>query len=85
MELNMPGCLTWERDIYACDACEDAISGTTGGITVQGRLETVEEDGTAVVRVGGAVLLLDTEGTAVPGVLRVRVTAAIVELYDTVV
>jgi hypothetical protein len=48
-------------------------------------LETVEEDGTAVVRVGGAVLLLDTEGTAVPGVLRVRVTAAIVELYDTVV
>lgn len=75
--------LVWGTDIVATPPAPPGIAQGPAGITLDGTLESIEDDGAATLRLGPSLVLLDTEGTAPPAGTPVRVQVGEMMLADT--
>lgn len=75
--------LAWGTEIVASDTATSRIAREQSGIELRGTLESIDADGAGALRLGSALVPIETEGTpAKPGtpvhirVSRIELTAA---------
>jgi hypothetical protein len=75
--------LIWGTDIVAMPPAPPRIAHGPTGITLDATLESIEDDGTATLRLGPSLVLIETEGAAPPAGTPVRVQIGEMQLADT--
>lgn len=82
VELAVERCLVWGVDLARRAPGPDRLIGDDHGLALDGSLEAMDDDGVATLRLGPALLLVETEGepAAVGSPVRARVDD--VRLYD---
>lgn len=75
--------MIWGVNIFVCDVPEYRVDSQDDMLILQGKLELIEADGVAVLRMGESVLLLQTKGGTPEAGSFVRVLANRVTLFDT--
>jgi hypothetical protein len=77
VELDVEGKLIWGQNIRECQTAKYAIDNEDGKLILQGKIEYVDEDGIAALRIGDSLVTLEIVGDAVPAGLFVRVLAEV--------
>jgi hypothetical protein len=62
VELEIPEILVWGKDIKKAKVTSYNIMSKNGISYFVGKLESADEDGCSVVRIGDSIVLLETEG-----------------------
>jgi len=82
VELALDRCLVWGVDLAARAPGPDRVVGDEQGLALDGSLEAMDDDGVATLRIGPALLLVETEGDAPAVGSPVRARVDDVRLYD---
>jgi uncharacterized Zn-binding protein involved in type VI secretion len=83
VEIEISQTLRWGNDIAASQGDPAMGHDDSGKVFIVGQLEEVYDDGVVVVRVGDAVVQVETEGDAPARGTTVRVLVDQLELWDT--
>ena len=75
--------LVWGDNINMIPDTEDKITMSGEHVIIRGHLENYEDDGFSCVRLGKALLMLETEGQAPPIGSSVQLRVQSLTLYDT--
>jgi len=83
VELAIGDTLAWGATIKEADFTTFSIGQEGDVFVLQGKLESVDADGEAAIRLGPSITLVTTIGTALSPGTFVRIRAKSVELYDS--
>ena len=61
-EIEVPGVLIWEKDINKSDKINIIEELENGKVGLCGILESIEDDGYAVIRIGDSIVAIETQG-----------------------
>lgn len=82
VEFEIPDTLVWQKDVIASERLEDTIGMENDIFYLIGSLESAEEDGYTVIRLGESIVSLDIEGNSLQVGTFVKVKADNLFLYD---
>jgi hypothetical protein len=66
VELSAGSPLTWGKDIRPAPSESPRLESNDGGVIIHATLESREDDGFTVLRLGSGILMLETNGDAPP-------------------
>jgi hypothetical protein len=83
VELSAGSPLTWGKDIRPAPGEAPRLEPNEGGVTVYATLESREDDGFTVLRLGPGILMVETDGDGPPAGTIVRADIQKLTLSDT--
>ena len=63
VEIAINNCLVWGDDIIVTEPVPHRIAQSEIGITLDATLESIDSDGSAVLRLGATLVLIQTDGS----------------------
>jgi hypothetical protein len=66
VEIAINNCLVWGDDIIVTEFLPHRITQSEAGIALEATIESIDSDGSAVLRLGTTLVLIETEGTPPP-------------------
>jgi len=82
VEVDIEGVLKWGEDIEKCSAKLYKIEKLGNLIWIYGTLESLDEDGYAILRIGESMVSLETSGENFPIGSNIKVKSSNVKFYD---
>jgi hypothetical protein len=83
VELSVQDPLTWGESILPAAETAHRLEPDGSGIAIHATLESCEDDGSTVLRLGNSVLMVDAYGDPPPPGTAVRAYVPALTLYDT--
>ncbi len=80
-EIEVTGVLIWEKDIFKSDKINRIEELENGKVGLYGVLESIEDDGYAVVRIGDSIVAIETQDVPLKINSCVMVSAENILLY----
>jgi hypothetical protein len=82
VEVDINGIFKWQEDITRIEINESKFEDVGNLASVSGILESVDNDGYTVIRIGTTIIALETEGVHPPIGSNVKVQPSELKIYD---
>lgn len=82
VELEIAGVLKWEKDIVKSGNSQPIIETRDDITYINGCLESIDDDGYTVIRIGESIICLEAEGDAYPIGTFVEIQINSITLYN---
>src|ERR1044071_7813612 len=65
VEIEVRDILNWGKTIYFCSPEADLVEIKANQLLLRGKLESLEQDGSAILRIDDSIILLETKGDVI--------------------